>query len=429
MMKKQKFLRSAYILNNMIGLELWSEKRDELSMKLLYCAFKQNFIKKDENYYSTGSFPDFLPSLSKFFEKVYLMVPVGTYMVDGVSKLTDTPQLEVVETKMHKNTYLRHLQSYFWSFENILRFMGVQHRADVVLLAIPASVTCLAYIPIINKPLVTLIAGDEQEVLVASNSPVTKIEHFIGFWKIRELIEKYLVKKSDVIICRNHKFKEKLIRKYNVIGSDVHVITSGVKTNIFKPMDMGEKEKIRRDLGLKNDDIVMGFVATHISHSKGADSLMGAFEMLEKEHSNVKLLLIGDDMIGIHENASIIYCGLVKREKLPNYYNAMDIFVFPSRSEGAPKVVMEACACGIPVISTNVGGIPELIKEGKTGFTVDPGDVCGIADCCRLLIEDEKLSRVMGRKAREYAVEKFDFDYLVEKTTEVIKSQVKNDER
>ena len=396
-------------------------------MKLLYCSYKQVY-KKDGNYYSTGSFPDFLPSLSKFFEKAYLMVPVSAYTINGVSKLTDAQQLKVVETKTYKNRYLQYMQSYFWSFRNMLRFKELQDKVDVVLIGIPSAVTYLAYIPIINKPLVTLIAGDEQEVIKALNSPITKIEHFIGFWKFRELIEKYLVKKSDAIICRNNAFEEKLIQKYDIPESKINVITSGVKTNIFKPLTPDEKEKIRQNLKLKNEDIIIGFVATHISQSKGADDLIEAFNKIKNGHPNAKLLLIGEDKMGIPKHDSIIHCGLVKREELPDYYNAMDIFVFPSRSEGAPKVVMEACACGIPVISTKVGGIPDLVKEGYNGFLVNPGDINAIVDHCKMFLNDVELRNIMGKKAGEYAVENFDFDKLVKRTADVIEGVANENE-
>lgn len=391
-------------------------------LKLLYCAYKQLY-KKDGDYYSTGSFPDFLPSLSKFFEKIYLMVPVNKHMVNGVSKLAHSEQLKIVETKMYKIRYLRYMLSYIWSFMNVLKFNRLQKDVDVVLIAIPSTMLYLAYIPFINKPLVTLIAGDEQEVLLAQNTPLLKLERFLGLLKLRESMENCLVNKSDVIICMNNKFKEKLIQKYNVPESIINVIAIGVKTNLFKPVTSNEKEKIRHDLGLKKDDIVIGFAATHISHSKGADILKEVFEKVKTEYLNVKLLLIGDDMIGIKNNDSIINCGLVKREKLQNLYNAMDIFVFPSRSEGAPKVVMEACACGLPVISSKVGGIPELITEGETGFTVESGDIAGIIHYCQLLIKNAGLRVEMGRKAREYAVKHFDFDDLVNKSAKIIKSE------
>ena len=396
-------------------------------MKLLYCSYKQVY-KKDGNYYSTGSFPDFLPFLSKFFEKAYLMVPVSAYTINGVSKLTDAQQLKVVETKTYKNRYLQYMQSYFWSFRNMLRFKELQDKVDVVLIGIPSAVTYLAYIPIINKPLVTFIVGDEQEVIEASDSLIVKIERFICFSKFRELIEKYLVKKSDAIICRNNRFKEKLIQKYDIPESKINVIFSYVKANIFKPLTPNEKEKIKRDLRLKDDDIVVGFVATYISPSKGADDLIEAFERMKREYSNIKLLLIGEDKIGIPKNDSIIHCGLVKREKLLDYYSVMDIFVFPSRSEGTPKVVMEACACGIPVISTKVGGIPDLVKEGYNGFLVNPGDINAIVDHCKMFLNDVELRNIMGKKAGEYAVENFDFDKLVKRTADVIEGVANENE-
>lgn len=395
-------------------------------MKLLYCSYKQTF-RADNEYYSNGSFPYFIPALSQFFEEMYLMVPVGDYLPKGVSRLDKAAQLRVIETKAYRNKYLRGMQSYCWSFANILKFRRWQEKADAVLIAIPSTIHYLAYLPMLNKPLVVLVAGDEQEVLKVSSSPLIKMEHFTGLVKLRELLQGHILRKANTIICRNLKFKEKIIQRYNLPESKINIITAGIDTNVFRPLNSKERAQIRQNVGLKNNTVI-GFVAVGISHSKGADTLIKAFNLLRSKYPQAKLLLIGEDILGFKRDQSIVYCGIVKKEDLPAYYNAMDIFVFPSRSEGVPKVVMEASACGIPVISTNVGGIPELIKAEETGFLVNPEDVNKITSYCQTLLEDAGLRKGMGDKGRKYALEKFDYRELVKKAAGVIQGVAKENE-
>ncbi len=387
---------------------------------MLYCSFKQSFIKSDSNYYSTGSFPYFIPALSQFFEEMYLMVPVSHCPIAWTSKLDKAPSLRVVETRAYQNKYLQFLQGYLWSFENIFKFKRWQARADVVLIAVPSTLPYLAYLPFINKPVVALVAGDEQEIAKISTSPLTKMGKFIGLLKFRELLEDYLLKKSAAIICRNSEFKQKLLHRRSLPESKINIIVPGIDTNIFSPFTSKQRDEIRQALGL-NDNFVIGFVAGALSHAKGADTLIKAFNQLRSEYTNVKLLLIGEDILGLKRDQSIISCGRVKKEDLPPYYNAMDIFVFPTRSEAAGKVLMEACACGIPVVSTNVGGPRQLIKEGKTGFLVNPGDVNKITSYCQMLLEDEGLRKRMGEEGRKYALENFDYHQLAQRVADVIK--------
>lgn len=394
-------------------------------MKLLYCSHRGNFIKIGSDYYCGGSWPYFIPALAQFFEPMYLMVPVSHHSIPWTTKLDKAPNLKVIETKAYRNETLQFIQqSYLWSWGNVLKFRKWQAQVDVVLFAVPSTLPYLAYLPFINKPVVALVAGDEQELAkISSSSPITKIEKFTGLLKFRELLENYLLKKSAAIICLNHQFKQKLLHKYNFPESKVNILLIGIDTDMFKPFTLEQKNRIRQDLGLK-DNLVIGFVAGIISHSKGADTLIAAFNQLKGKYPQVRLLLIGEDILGFERDQSIIYCGRLRKEDLPTYYNVMDIFVFPTWSEGAPKVVMEALACGIPVISTNVGGIPELIKAGETGFLVNPGDVNKIVSYCQMLLEDEGLRKRVGEKSRKYALENFDYHQLARRTADVIKSVV-----
>lgn len=393
--------------------------------RLLYCSLKRVWEASGE-YYSTGSWPEYIPSLASYFDEIYLMVPVLKATPDkliGLSKFKDSAKLKFVAVRDIPliNTPFGAIFP-LWSLANLNIFRDLHKKAEVTLIAIPPSIPHLAYLPMKNKPLITLIAGDEEEII--RTSPKSRLRSRlwgIAYPKITTQAEKYIFKKSDAVICRNQKFKQKLVNKYHLGEDKIHVITSGVNSNIFMPFASNQKAEMKSGLKLDNS-LVIGFVASRISVAKGGDTIIKVFQEMRKDMPNVKLLLIGEDKIGIPEDKSIINIGFIRKEELPGYYNIMDVFMFPSRSEGAPKVIMEACACGIPVISTNVGGMPELIQEKENGFIFDPEDVHSMMNCCRLLLEDEQMRIQTGKKARQYALKNFDSADLVRKTAEAIKS-------
>ena len=97
-------------------------------------------------------------------------------------------------------------------------------------------------------------------------------------------------------------------------------------------------------------------------------------------------------------------------ERIVDCYRAADLMVYPSKADTCPLVLMEAAACGLPVAATSVGGIPELVEEGKTGWLVPLGDVERFAEVLdRFLLMDEGAVRAMGEYARRWACERFDF--------------------
>lgn len=97
--------------------------------------------------------------------------------------------------------------------------------------------------------------------------------------------------------------------------------------------------------------------------------------------------------------------GYIPNDKIHLWYNSADIFVLPTYYEGTPNVVIEAMACELPVIATNVGGIPEVIEDKRTGVLVKPKDVSGLEKEINLLMRDGGLRRALGETARK-AVEK-----------------------
>ncbi|MCK4788974.1 MAG: glycosyltransferase, partial [Desulfobacteraceae bacterium] len=152
--------------------------------------------------------------------------------------------------------------------------------------------------------------------------------------------------------------------------------------------------------------------------AKGLFELCAAAKDLQAEGLKFKIWLAGDgnrrDDIKNHaKELSIIdrveFLGWIAIEKLKDIYRACDIFVFPSYSEGMPKVVIEAMANGLPIVVTSVGGIPFVVEDGRTAFLIRPRDAGAIRDALRKLILDEPLRHRMAgaglERSRQFTME------------------------
>jgi glycosyltransferase involved in cell wall biosynthesis len=112
---------------------------------------------------------------------------------------------------------------------------------------------------------------------------------------------------------------------------------------------------------------------------------------------------------------SVEFPGVVDQTKLPAVYSGADVFVLASLTEGHPKVLLEAMACGIPVVASNRGGIPSIVTDGETGLLFDPTSSKQLADCLRRVLQDPGLARRLGRAGRALVVERYDLGPLVER--------------
>ena len=104
---------------------------------------------------------------------------------------------------------------------------------------------------------------------------------------------------------------------------------------------------------------------------------------------------------------------------MPKLYNASDICVLPSLMEATSIAGLEAMASGLPIVGTHVGGIPDIVKDGKTGLLVEPRNAKALAASINKLCLDTELLGSMGRDARTFCVESFDWDIIAEKTEAV----------
>ena len=109
--------------------------------------------------------------------------------------------------------------------------------------------------------------------------------------------------------------------------------------------------------------------------------------------------------LGIRDH--VWWLGVLPQGELPRYYGAADVFVLPSRYELFGIVMLEAMACGVPVVATRFGGPAEVIAHGETGFLVDPTDPEELAGAIEALLSNPELRREMGRRTRRAAEERY----------------------
>jgi len=197
------------------------------------------------------------------------------------------------------------------------------------------------------------------------------------------------------------------------LGELVTVIPNGVDCKRFHP-DV-KSARIRAQLGVEGE-FAMIFVGalTKWHRYKGLDVLLGSMEIALRKREDLRLLVVGDGELreeyqkmaaelGI--SPKILFLGDVPDAELPEYYAASDVAVLPSKdqSEGFGLTILEANATGKPVVASNVGGIPSVVRHGYNGLLVPPNHTSELAEAILFLSENREAAAAMGRNGRKVA--------------------------
>lgn len=197
---------------------------------------------------------------------------------------------------------------------------------------------------------------------------------------------------------------------------------SGVKSKIFYHPNGIRKDFFKEKLyDIKSNKVKFLFVG-HVSKRKGVGYLIRAFNRLSRKYNNLELNLLGGGApstieimkkeVSVSGNNIVNFIGGVLPEKINKFYMENDVFVLPSLSETFGMVNIEAMASGKPVISTRVGGIVDYLEDGKFGYLVNPADEDDLYNKMEIFIKNPNRILEMGRGARKYAIERFDWDSL-----------------
>ena len=224
--------------------------------------------------------------------------------------------------------------------------------------------------------------------------------------KLRMATEPRVMRSADAMVVSTNQEKEDLYRLYQTPPHKVFVVPAGVDVSLFRPFDMA---RARQSLGLTEKRIVLS--VSRLEPLKGLDTLIRAVARLE-DTTDTRLVIVGGapgydrELVRLRSVAAqmglgdkVTFTGAVRQTALPDYYNAADVFVLPSYYESFGLVVLEAMACGTPVITSRVGGPSSFVNEGETGYLIPWHDPDLYAQRLDLLLADSALRASIGKAA------------------------------
>ncbi|MDB9528197.1 glycosyltransferase family 4 protein [Oscillatoria sp. CS-180] len=197
--------------------------------------------------------------------------------------------------------------------------------------------------------------------------------------------------------------------------SKLRIIHCGVEPDLFQP---------KQHEGQGNHLLYVGRLAA----MKGLPVLFEAMDKLKDQLPDLKLTVVGDggersDIEAIAQELDlsdrIDFVGYKSQTEVREYLQTADIFVLPSFAEGVPVVLMEAMAAGVPVLTTRIAGVPELVTHNESGWLVPPGDTVALADGLKMLVNDAALRNQFGKAGHDKVVAEFNVVQESKKLSEI----------
>jgi glycosyltransferase involved in cell wall biosynthesis len=338
--------------------------------------------------------------------------------VDVYTQWLDHPE-EQVDINENVSVYrLTKAKKKLVSFETLYFSLIIRHRVDFSQYDIvhgtltPASMILATVLNNIEPPVVLTGHGTSigETKSVALETPADYLLKFF-FYPMNVVMDFISGRYASRIIAISDHAKRELVDLYHFDQQKVHMIPHGVDTEKFQPQS--EKHS-----AVNSDKITLLYVG-RLGPRKGIDLLLESLSEIDAE--NIELLIAGT---GRHKNKleqkaefmtiphSINFLGYVPEEELPELYSSADIFVLPSTYEGFGLVILEAMACGTPVIGTDVGGIPTAIDHESTGILVDRS-VSSLTEGISKLVFDNEYRDKLGKNA-ETKAENTSWDSIVD---------------
>lgn len=374
----------------------------------------------------TGAYVRYLSTeLVKCDNSVYVM---AGYDENGEVKLDENYYVFLVKTL--KNPVIK---SFLFSFSASKRLSEIDRRfaIDIAHANLPL-VPSFAIPRSFKKKLISTVhstwKGEADAIKREPFSRLNPNEKFmVSFNRLLRILETIMLERSDKIIAVSEYTKRELVENYRFKFDKIRVIHNGVDVNKFRPAE--SKSKVKSELGFNEKDKLILYVGRLYSR-KGLFTLMNSIPRVVRKFRNVKFVVSGKGLrnekekltryaekLGVKDN--IIFTGYFPDKKLPKLYQAADIFVFSTIYENLPFAILEALASELPVVTTGVGGIPEVIDDGKNGFLVAPFNPVELADKVLHLLENPAVASEVGHSGRMTVERRFDWRIMVKKVIDV----------
>lgn len=334
----------------------------------------------------------FIQKFCKFLDGVAeVHVPCGEYIPSCASSLDN-----LVIDRQEK---MRSMEG--WFMRMLLRRASNigKDRIDIFMnVAGHSSLGVLATISAIKtkKKSIVRVAGQDVELIKNRRN----ISRFVAY----KFGERVSLRCATRILSVDNNLVPYLTRK----GADIdkiHVISQGVDITLFKPVDV------------KRGYPTVLFVANRLTLEKRPLDFIRVAAEVQKDFPEIKFRVISGE-VGLERvkifadnlKTNVEFLGYVPQEKLPSHYCSSDVLVVTSSLEALPTVILEAMACGTPVIATDVGGVNEAVKEDVTGKLVKVEDIASMKESIIELCSNSEKRKEMGRNAREFVEKHHSYD-------------------
>jgi glycosyltransferase involved in cell wall biosynthesis len=236
-------------------------------------------------------------------------------------------------------------------------------------------------------------------------------------WKLKNWVYHH----SNLTIVAPSQWLAELAQQSMLNHFPVHYIPNGIDLETYQPLD---QYHCRSVLGIPPHKFVLLFVAQHLADvRKGGDLLLKALLQLpDSLKADVLLLTMGDGSQKIAEHLGIetINLGYISEDNAKaTVYSAADLFLFPTRADNLPLVLQESMACGTPMVSFRIGGVPDLVRPGVTGYLALPEDARDFSNGIVQLLEDTDLRSCMRQNCRKIAFEEYSLEQQAQRYIEL----------
>ena len=296
--------------------------------------------------------------------------------------------------------------------------MVVKLRSAIVSLA-PSLICSHGYRPTILLTLATIgmkipIIGFARG-FTAENPKVA----FFEFWERRALAGMFGI----ICVCQAQKQQ---LERMGVHAKKWWTVHNAVAVHEGTP-DPLVAEQIRKSLGILEDGALI-VCAGRLSPEKGQKDLLQAISMIRGSDRKACFVICGDGPCRESLEQEAVSLGISDRVRFAGFrrdlleiFSIMDLLVLPSYTEGLPNVILEAFSCAKPVVATKVGGVPEIVENGRNGFLIPPGRPNLLAQAIESCLDSADLMESMGRSGRNLVISKFSFEEQTRKIESIYK--------
>ena len=387
-------------------------------------VFTENYIRGGGNRYLI----DTVNGVSRHFDKVVIVSNRGGLFQEDLDRLNCEISLyeRIIVSRGHSFKFLEILPAFFrtiiikalkpldpfFFFINFLNLFFLLRKFKPT-----AVLACNGGYPAAYSTLAMILASRIMNISCTLSIVSMPRDRSRLLYLYEYLLDHLVCRAVNVIIVNAHAIARALLQLRGFSKNKIAIVYNGIE----------ETQEIQRKRKLKNESLIIGCVA-RMDRAKGVLFLLEAFGALARKYQNIQLVLVGKGDVSEELSMRVGELGLQDQVRLAGYHNgeiydlllSFDIYVFPSLWEGFPYSILEAMRAGCSIVATDVGGIPEAVRNRVEGLLVPPYTAEALESAIEELINDADLKNMLGKNARNRFLDMFTIDKMNQRLQEVL---------